>query len=902
MAEAALNLLPQQEPGAGPAPATVRTTCPYCGVGCGVLARPSGAASAAISGDPAHPANGGRLCSKGSALGETLSLESRLLHPEIGGRRVSWDEALMTVASRFRATIERHGPDAVALYVSGQLLTEDYYVANKLMKGYIGSANIDTNSRLCMASTVAAQRRAFGEDIVPGCYEDLELAELVVLVGSNAAWCHPVIYQRLQQARERRQNLRLVTIDPRRTATAANSDLHLAIRPGSDVLLFNGLLEYLRRWGKLDLAFIENHLGGSDEALHCARASAPDLATAAAGCGLAEADLKTFYDWFAATEKTVTAWSQGVNQASSGTDKVNAILNVHLATGRIGRPGMGPFSLTGQPNAMGGREVGGLANQLAAHMEIENPRHRDCVRRFWNAPRMAERPGLKAVDLFRAIGDGRVKAVWIMATNPVVSLPDLNLVRSALRSCEFVAVSDNEAATDLAPYAHVSLPALAWGEKDGTVTNSERRISRQKPFLPAPGEARPDWWILTEVARRMGYGQGFPYRSPHEIFIEHARLSGFENDGERLFDISALAQLDTAGYDGLQPLQWPATADQPEGTARLFGAGGFPAGGGRARLIATAPRPPQNAPDFQFPLVLNTGRVRDQWHTMSRTGKTARLCLHRPEPSAELHPDDAARHGIADGELVLLESAYGKALARAQVGPEQRPGSVFMPMHWSATNTAHGLVNCLVNPVTDPYSGEPESKHTPVRVRPYRPAWQAFLLTRDPIGLKGFDYAVSVRGGAYWRYELAAETAPADWGSRGRELLGWVAGGTDHWLEFADPHAGRYRCALLRDGRLHACLFVGASHDLPSRDWLSELFAEAELPEPARRALLSGTPLAGGSGRTVCFCFGVGIQTLERAIRQQGLQTVEQIGAVLKAGTQCGSCVPELKDLLKASR
>ncbi|NJD08067.1 MAG: nitrate reductase [Methylococcaceae bacterium] len=896
--------MPRREPAAARAPAaglSVATTCPYCGVGCGVLALPSGPATATVTGDPAHPANGGRLCSKGSALGETLSLESRLLHPKIGGRRVAWDEALAEVASHFRATIARHGPDAVALYVSGQMLTEDYYVANKLMKGYIGSANIDTNSRLCMASTVAGQRRAFGEDIVPGCYEDLELADLVVLVGSNAAWCHPVIYQRLQHARERRPDLRIVTIDPRRTATAANSDLHLAIRPGSDVLLFNGLLEYLRRQGRLDLAYIDDHLSGCDETLRSARASAPDLATVAAGCGIGEADLSTFYHWFAATEKTVTAWSQGVNQSSSGTDKVTAILNVHLATGRIGRPGMGPFSLTGQPNAMGGREVGGLANQLAAHLDIENPRHRDLVRRFWNAPRMADQPGLKAVDLFKAIGEGKIKAVWIMATNPAVSLPDLNQVRAALVACEFVAVSDNEAATDLSPYAHVSLPALAWGEKNGTVTNSERRISRQQPFLPAPGEARPDWWIVTQVAQRMGFADGFRYRSPRDIFIEHARLSGFENDGERLFDISALAVLSEAGYDALQPLQWPVNAAHPQGCSRLFGAGGFPAAGNRARLLPIEPRLPHPAPDPHYPLVLNTGRVRDQWHTMTRTGKTARLCLHRPEPCAELHPDDAARHGILDGELVQLESAYGKAMARAQVSADQRPGSVFMPMHWSGTNTAHGLVNNLVNPVTDPISGEPESKHTPVRVSPFRPAWQAFLLSREDLDPQGFDYAVRIRGGAYWRYELAGAALPADWGSRARELLG-MAGNDDHWLEFAAPHAGRYRCALLRDGRLHACLFVAASHELPPRDWLSELFSEDPLAEPARRALLSGTALAAGSGRTVCFCFGVGIKTLERAIRQQGLQTVEQIGAALRAGTQCGSCVPELKELLKAGR
>jgi assimilatory nitrate reductase catalytic subunit len=882
----------------------LRTTCPYCGVGCGVLATPAGPQFAAIAGDPEHPSNFGRLCSKGSALGETLSLETRLLHPEIGGRQASWDEALDTVAGRFRAIVDKHGPDAVALYVSGQLLTEDYYVANKLMKGYIGTANIDTNSRLCMSSAVAGHKRAFGEDVVPGCYEDLELADLIVLVGSNAAWCHPVLYQRIQKAVRNNPKLKLVSIDPRRTATAETSDLHLALRPGTDVLLFNGLLEYLRQNDRLDLAYMERHLAGHAEALQRAGETAPSLAAVAKGCGVPEADLATFYRWFAETEKTVTAWSQGVNQASTGTDKVNAILNVHLATGRIGRPGMGPFSLTGQPNAMGGREVGGLANQLAAHLDIENPEHREWVREFWNAPRMAERPGLKAVDLFRAIGEGKVKAVWIMATNPAVSLPDTNAVRDALSSCEFVVVSECEARTDLAPYAHVSLPALAWGEKNGTVTNSERRISRQRPFLSAPGEARPDWWIVTQVARRLGFAKGFPYESPHDIFVEHARLSGFRNRGERLFDISGLAELDPAGYDALRPVQWPVNAAHRSGTARLFGDGGFPAPAGRARLLALSPKAPAEAPDAAYPLVLNTGRIRDQWHTMTRTGKSPRLAQHRPEPYAELHPDDAARFGLADGALVKLVSRHGEALARARVTRDQRPGSVFMPMHWTGRNAGRGLVNALVNPATDPYSGEPESKHTPVRVEPYRPAWHGFLLSREPRDVTGFDYSVSVRGDGHWRYELAGADAPADWACWAREMLGPLEADADadDWLEFADAYAGRYRCAVLREGRLHACLFVNAGHELPSRDWLSGLFAERELVEPARRSLLSGKPAVAGEdpGRIVCFCHGVGLHTLERAIRDQNLRSAEEIGAVLNAGTKCGSCVPELKALLKA--
>jgi assimilatory nitrate reductase catalytic subunit len=884
-----------------------RTTCPYCGVGCGVLATPTGPESAEVRGDPGHPANFGRLCSKGLALGETLALETRLLHPEIGGRRVSWDEALDTVAERFRAVVAEHGPDAVAMYVSGQLLTEDYYVANKLMKGFLGTANIDTNSRLCMASTVAGQKRGFGGDVVPGCYEDLERADLIVLVGSNAAWCHPVLFRRIQAAREKNPKLRVVNIDPRRTATGQSADLHLGIRPGTDVILFNGLLNHLRQEDALNYHYIESHVAGFGEALESARATAPSIPAVAAACGLPEADVAEFFRLFARTEKTVTAWSQGVNQSSAGTDKVNAILNVHLATGRIGRPGMGPLSFTGQPNAMGGREVGGLANQLAAHLDLGDPRHRELVREFWNAPRVAGRPGLKAVDLFRAIGEGRVKAVWIVATNPAVSLPDADAVRAALEQCEFVVVSDCEAATDLAPYAHVSLPALAFGEKDGTVTNSERRISRQRPFLPAPGEARPDWWAVAEVARRLGFGEAFGYRSARDIFVEHARLSGFRNGGERLFDISALAELDEAGYNALEPVQWPVTAAAPGGTARLFGEGGFPTADGRARMPPLAARPPANPPDGAFPLILNTGRIRDQWHTMTRTGKTARLTEHLPEPFAELHPDDAARLGIADGSLVRLESRHGETLARARVTDEQQPGAVFMPMHWTGQTARQGLVNRLVNPVADPVSGEPESKHTPVRIEPWQPAWQGFLLARHPVPAAAQSgYHVLVRARSCWRHELAGLETPADWGGQFRDWLGLPREDrpdSGEWLEFADRAAGRYRAALLRENRLVACLFVGPDHGLPARDWLSGLFAKASLEPADRRHLLRGSAGPGGdAGPVVCACHGVGLATLERTIREQNLRTVDAIGAATRAGTGCGSCIPELKALLERAR
>src|SRR5258708_2433062 len=521
---------------------TLRTACPYCGVGCGVLAQPDGRGGVAIAGDHTHPANLGTLCAKGSALGETVGLAGRLLHPMLRRSdgllaRTSWTQALDRVADGFRAIIERDGPDAVAVYLSGQLLTEDYYVANKLMKGFIGSANVDTNSRLCMASTVAGQRRAFGADTVPGTYADLDLADLVVLVGSNTAWCHPVLFHRIIRNKVQ-HGARIVVIDPRQTVTAQEADLFLPIAPGTDSVLFCGLLVHLAERGALDAPYIEAHCTGFDETLARARATASDVATTARLCGVAEADVAHFFNLFYPSARTVTGFSQGVNQSAQGTDKVNAIINCHLATGRIGRPGMGPFSLTGQPNAMGGREVGGLANQLAAHMGFA-PDEIDRVRRFWNAPRMASREGLKAVQMFEAIERGEIKALWVIATNPAVSLPRAGAMRAALERLELFVASENVSSNDTVDAgAQILLPAAAWGEKDGVVTNSERRISRQRPFLPPPGQAQPDWWVVCEVAKRMGFAAAFSYGSVAGVFREHAALSSVEDGGGRAFDTS----------------------------------------------------------------------------------------------------------------------------------------------------------------------------------------------------------------------------------------------------------------------------------------------------------------------------------------------------------------------------
>lgn len=875
---------------------SVRSTCPYCGVGCGVVVDVT-ANEVHIAGDPHHPANSGRLCSKGSALADTLDHEGRLLHPLVDGHRTSWDKALDCVADGFKKIIAEHGSDAVAFYVSGQLLTEDYYVANKLMKGFIGSANIDTNSRLCMSTAVAAHKRAFGADSVPICYEDVEAADLVVIVGSNYAWAHPVLYQRLAAAKKAHPEMRVVVIDPRRTATCDIADLHLAIAPGSDAYLFKGLLQYLRREDALDLAYIEAHVEGFSAAFEAARAagSIPEVAQV---CGVSEAQLGEFFQLFARTERTVSIFSQGINQSSSGVDKANSIINVHLATGRIGRPGMGPFSVTGQPNAMGGREVGGLANQLAAHMDFSDPASINLVSRFWNAPNIAQAPGLKAVDMFQAIADKKIKAVWIMGTNPVVSMPDADRVRAALMGCQLVVVSDCVQHTDTTACADILLPATGWGEKDGTVTNSERRISRQRSFLSAAGEAKPDWWIITQVAQHMGFVEAFSYTKSAQIFREHARLSGLANSGIRAFDISALAEQSDAEYDALQPVQWPVNNVALNGTQRLFADGKFYTPNGKALMIAIAPRLPVVAPDCNFPLVLNTGRIRDQWHTMTRTGKVPRLNAHRFEPFVQIHASDAQHNQLQDGGLARLQSRHGTMLARIQVSEDQRSGSLFVPMHWNDAFAKSARVDALVAAITDPISGQPESKHTPVRIETYQPVWQGFALSRTRLDFKDASYCACSQGTAYWRHELAGETLPEDW----RAWVQSACNVSGEWTEYRDAAMGRYRAACIHDGRLEAVLFISADQRLPEREWLGSLFSQSQLGAADLAGLLSARPPKGtktDTGRNVCACFSVGEKTILNAIQTQGLNSIESVGQYLKAGTGCGSCVPEIRRILE---
>jgi assimilatory nitrate reductase catalytic subunit len=858
-----------------------------------VAATRTGERTIAITGDAEHPANRGKLCSKGTALGSTIGPEGRLLHPTIDGNRVGWDAAVAYVARRFQQTIAQHGPNSVAFYVSGQLLTEDYYAANKLMKGFIGSANIDTNSRLCMASAVAAHAQAFGADLVPASYDDLEIADLIVFAGHNAAWTHPVLFRRIEAAA--RAGRKLVAIDPRRTDTAESCDLHLMLAPQTDVRLWNGLAAFLIDRGVIDRNYLDAHVNGLEALLAALERDDQGVAAVAHDCGVDPADLLAFYAWFAETPRTVTLFSQGSNQSAQGVAKGLAVINAHLLTGRVGKPGAAPFSITGQPNAMGGREVGGLSTQLAAHMGF-SAEERDRVGRFWNAPRVAEWPGLKAVDLFEAVEAGRVKALWIMATNPAASLPDSAQVRRALEACDFVVVSEVMAETDTTPFADVLLPAAAWGEKDGTVTNSERCISRQRPVLPAVGEAWPDWRIIADVATAMGWGDAFAWTRPADMFREWAALTAFENDGRRPLDLGGLASLSDDAYDALAPTHWPVLANGDR-RQRLFTDGRFATPDGRARLAAVSPAPPANAVSAVWPFALTTARVRDQWHTMTRTGLVPELCRHAPEPVLQIHPADAQLLGIEAGTLAHVETEFGEAVFLAEPTVAVRRGALSVPMHWTGAFAPQGRANPLVNPDRDPVSGQPEFKHTPARVRPWGEAWRGFVVRRDATR--------AWPDGVVWRrvphghaqlFELAGRGGEEERRAVAQVALAGTAGDD---VAFDDAGRAVVRRARFSGDRIEAVVCLApAGVALPPRAWIAERFGDASLAPADRAALLLGrAPGVVDQGRLVCACMGVCEKPIEAAIAG-GAADVEAVGEATRAGVSCGSCRPEIRRML----
>lgn len=845
---------------------TIKTTCPYCGVGCGVLATEI-EGRIEIKGNPDHPANFGRLCSKGSALAETLVPDGRLLHPTIRGERADWTQALDYVADRFADVIAEHGPDAVAFYVSGQLLTEDYYVVNKLAKGFLGTANVDTNSRLCMASAVAGYKRAFGTDTVPCSYTDLEEADLVILTGSNLAWCHPVLFQRLMAARERRPSMRIVVIDPRRTATAESADLHVQLASGSDGWLFNHLLAMMADAGRLDDKALAN-AQGLDEALAAARASSPGLMRAT---GLDSATLGQLERLVTNAKNILNVYSMGINQSTSGTDKANAIINFHLATGQIGRPGTGPFSITGQPNAMGGREVGGLANQLTAHVDFGDPSRAALIERFWQAEKMATKPGLMAVDLFEAVHNGRIKALWIMGTNPAVSLPSSMRVKEALAKCPFVVVSDCIAKTDTSQFADVLLPAAGWGEKDGTVTNSERRISRQRAIQPLSEEARPDWWIIQKVAQKLGFSRAFNFANPSEVFKEYATLTRLV---AKDLDLGELVAVD---YQNLEPYQWHAK--------RPFADGRYFTASGKAKLLPIVPRLPAAEPACGQ-IRLNTGRYRDHWHTLTRTGLSPTLSRHRTEPLLDLNPANA--QGLVDGDLIQLARGDAKVTLRLRLSDEVTPGSAFAPMHWNGVFAARASINVVTPPAVDPISGQPEFKASPITIASAELPWRAFVVSRGVLDHDGFDYWTRRRLDCGYLIELAHN---CDATSLLTERLRF--GHEPGWLLFEDKECGSLRAMRLIDGVLDTAICIG---ELPPRDWLVGLLGQP-IGIEQRPHLLAGTDPGPGRGPIVCSCFAVHQnEILEFAA--SGALSVTAVGAAGKAGTNCGSCRPEIQALL----
>ena len=812
----------------------VATTCCFCGVGCGVIASSSNNTITAVKGDPSHPANFGRLCTKGAALHLSTEPGARLLYPEVNGLRASWEEALGFIANRFGEIIAAHGPDAVAFYISGQLLTEDYYVFNKLAKGLIGTNNVDTNSRLCMSSAVAGYKMSLGADAPPCAYEDIDAADLILIAGSNTAFAHPVLWRRIEDARAKNPHLKVVVVDPRATVTARAAELHLALKPGTDVALFNAMLHLLEKEKGLDDDFIRTHTEGFASLHPVLDHWTPERA--AEVCELPVEDIVHAARLFGGAKAALSLYCQGLNQSTSGTYKNAALINLHLATGQIGKPGAGPFSLTGQPNAMGGREVGGMANLLSGHRDLSSKKDRDEIATLWGVRSVPERPGKTAVEMFDAVGRGEIKAVWIACTNPAQSMPDVSAVRKALERAELVVVQEAFRDAETCDYADVLLPAASWGEKEGTVTNSERRISRVRAAVSPPGEARPDWEIAAAFARKVFPAKAenlFPYRTPEDIFNEHR-----ETTRGRDLDITGLSYA-ILERDG--PQQWPYPSGANVGRTRLYADGVFPTPSGRARFVATEYTSPAEAPDAEYPIRLTTGRLRDQWHSMTRTGLVARLFSHSPEPEVLLHKDSL--QGFADGSLVRISSRRGSLVMKVRSSDEMRPGDAFVAMHWGSRFMGGVGTNALTLPAIDPYSKQPELKHAAVRIEPFAVRWRGTFTATATSERQRFAAACLPR------FEYAALSLV-----EGSEMLIRLDLATS-----TDPDPGVL------------------AH-------LEDLFGSP--PEAS----------SSTSERAVCACFKVPESQVRFAVAAGA--TLAKLQQELKCGTNCGSCVPELRRLV----
>ncbi len=895
-----------------------KSTCCYCGVGCGVIIASEQGKIIDVKGDASHPANFGRLCTKGATLHLTAKLDDRLLYPELRHAkdaprvRATWDEALDLLVEKFATTIETHGPDSVAFYISGQLLTEDYYVFNKLAKGLIGTNNVDTNSRLCMSSAVAGYKATLGADAPPACYEDIDHTDCLFIAGSNTAYAHPILYRRIEDAKARNPNLKVIVVDPRRTDTAQAADLHLAILPGTDVALFNGMLHVMLWEGLLDQNFIRDHTNGFEALKDTVREYTPKMV--ADMCGVKEADIITAAKWFG-KGPSLSMYCMGLNQSIHGTNKNAALINLHLATGQIGKKGAGPFSLTGQPNAMGGREVGGMANLMSGHRDLANPAHREEMAKLWGVASVPAQPGMTAVEMFEAVKVGSIKAIWIACTNPAHSMPDLNKVLGALNAAELVVVQDAYKQTDTNQYADVLLPATTWGEKEGTVTNSERRITRVNAAIAPPAEAKHDWQIMVDFAQRLETRLAkapplFAFSNTEQIFNEHR-----ETTRGRDLDISGLsyALLSEQG-----PQQWPFLTGDRFGKARLYEDGVFAKADGRAQFVAIPYQGTADKTDARHPLHLLTGRLRDQWHGMSRTGTVAQLFNHAEEPVIHINPDDMTRRSIKDGDIVKVSNRRGSLILPAKSSDEVQPSQTFIAMHWGS-QFMHGLgVNALMPASFDAVSKQPELKHTAIKLEKLHLPWRMTVMRAiadltmlekvRPL-LTMFDFAScglfgrdTTNSAGMLVFRAAHSQAPdlalialID------ELLSM--GDSLPSLNYSDAKRGISKRILVEQHPQHEQLMVTGVRligETLAADWLKDVMTSGEFNAELRRwalAPLSTAPSGSRSrGKIVCNCLDVAENDLiDNIALGADLLTLQ---AKLKCGTQCGSCVPEIKRLV----
>ena len=922
-----------------------KSTCPYCGVGCGVIIESDGNQITGVRGDPLHPANFGRLCSKGANLHLTataaVTLQTRLLHPmqrasrDAAPQRISWDAALDSIAKKFTQVIADHGPDAVGFYISGQLLTEDYYVFNKLAKGLIGTNNIDSNSRLCMSSAVAGYKQTLGADAPPACYDDVKHAGCIFIVGSNTAFAHPVLFRRIEDAKKVNPAMKIIVADPRRIDTVELADLFLPIQPGTDVMLFNGMLHIMMWEGWINHDFINSHTDGFEALKATVRDCTPEIVTQI--CGIKKEDLYAAAQMFATSKATLSLYCQGLNQSSSGTAKNAALINMHLATKQIGKAGAGPLSLTGQPNAMGGREVGGMANLMSGHRDLANPQHREEIQKLWNVPSVPSLPGKTAVEMFQAAADGQIKVLWIVCTNPAQSMPDQAVVRKALERAELVIVQEAFATTATCAYADILLPATTWGEKEGTVTNTERRVSRVRSAVGAPGETRHDWSIAVEFSRRLekllpqkSPQTLFDYPTPESVWLEHR-----ESTRGRDLDITGMS------YTLLEatPLQWPMREGESVGKERLYENNVFPTASGKANFVNTVYKPVAEPRESRFPFSMTTGRLRDQWHGMSRTGTLGKLFGHVAEPVVQMNVQDMTRRLIKEGDLVHVTSKRGSILLPVQASKEVGMSQAFIAMHWgeeflsglSSTGERLAGVNAITTSSFCPTSKQPELKHAAVKILKAELPWtllgvawlpsdQALTAREDlKVLMRLFPFASCVpfgdgsesngvvRTGLLFR--AAGHEAPTeDVLQQIEKLLGLsVSVGESQVLRYADKKKGQHRTIKLTGNREHAELeaFLLAG-DTRSEAWVKTLLQDSLPAQSYGRMLLvpgGKAPIAVQSrGKAVCTCFNV----TDAAITEQLAKSFgsherrfSELQATLKCGTNCGSCVPELKRMVR---